>query len=210
MGFLLLQYEYQRATRKYNSCIATGIRLDNRVERCTNRISKIESIYDKAETKLESKYTKLTSSMSQVFQSVIGQLYSADNSSLGNVLNPLNNTWGHVTCYGVSVDASVSAGLAEGVDSSTRQAAIAKIMSEINSVLTVMKERLEAEQEFEQTKLDQQEEEQLEPIKTENTELEAQQACNETLTTMWQTRRDNAKDRLGDNIQSSVAGFGLK
>ena len=47
MGFLLLQYEYQRANRQCNLLTRTGIRLNDQIARYTKRISKMESVFSK-------------------------------------------------------------------------------------------------------------------------------------------------------------------
>ena len=56
MGFLLMQYEYQRATSQYNLCERTGIRLNDQLEKYTKRIENMQSLFSKAESRLENNW----------------------------------------------------------------------------------------------------------------------------------------------------------
>ena len=65
MGFLLLQYEFQRANREVNLCNRKTVRINNQLTRATKRIEKMESVFSKEKTALETDWNNRKSTMTQ-------------------------------------------------------------------------------------------------------------------------------------------------
>lgn len=213
MGFLLLQYEYQRANRQCNLLTRTGIRLNDQIARYTKRISKMESVFAKQKSRLENQYTQKSNLMSSRISSA---------ASLGN-LNTLNDAL--ATCFvggvrlgdlirvedfqATGANASVTSGT-ENTETAKKQqmmVILSNAASQAKSMLqTLIQNALEADQE----KLEAQENAQLEPISEKEGDLQAEQTTNDALISLWEQRRDAAKEKLPDGIQNSMGHYGIK
>ena len=210
MGFLLLQYEYQRANRQCNLLTRTGIRLNDQIARYTKRISKMESVFSKQKTRLENQYTQKSNLMNSRISSAMSM--GAEN---------LQSAIASCVVGGVSLgqfirvgDFQAQAGGAQGTDDNTQTsqnqamlAALSNAASQAKAILqTLIQNALEADQE----KLEAQENAQLEPISEKEGDLQAEQTTNDALITLWEQRRDAAKEKLPDGIQNSMCHYGIK
>ncbi len=82
------------------------------------------------------------------------------------------------------------------------QAACGQVAQAISTITAAYKEADLAQ-------LQEQQDEQLQPIAEKETEYENEKNTNEALTTLWEQRRDNAKSRLEKDIPNGVAKYGI-
>ncbi len=195
MGFLLMQYEYQRASREYNRCHSAGIRLNNQVARYTKRVERMQSVFEKAKSRLQNDFNQIQSQASSAlaYASTMQSADAFNNALMGIVIG--NMPLGAYVQYN---------GNATGTD------LVSALSAAAAQARTVMTSLIQAVQEVETEKLEEQQNEQLEPIAEKNSDLEAEQALNDTLTEMWKERRDKSKQQLSEDIKNSMAGYGLK
>ena len=205
MGFLLLQYEYQRASREVSVHERAGIRLDDQVDRYTKRIENMQSVFDKAQDRL----TKNWDRKSQLFSAEISKAtcYSANGLSAINDFNALING---IVIGGIRLSAYVQASTAGLSSSPSAQDIMAVLSNYTAQAKSVMSSLIEDAKEADLLRLQAQQSEQLDPISEKEKDLEAKQNLENTLCEVWTTRRDNAKQRLGQDIGNSMASFGLK
>jgi hypothetical protein len=207
MGFLLLQYEFQRANRKVNQLHATGIRLNNQIERYTKRVSNMQSIFSKAQTRLESKYTQITNILSAQISNAV-QAAGTDAAKAGENFKLLlgNIQFGgqSLGLGGINVNTSTATG------DNAAQTVLSILSSAAAQAKAMLTQLLEASKESDLNVLEAQQEEQLAPISEKEGDLEAENALNDSLTTLWEQRRDNAKEKLSQAIQNGMGHYGLK
>jgi len=202
MGFLLLQYEYQRANNQYNLCERTGIRLNDQVEKYTKRVSKMQELFQKAESRLENTYTQKLNMMNTNISSASAAAgTAADWSTFYGAVSG-------IMIGGVSIASLV------GIPSTAPTGSATEIASSINSAAGQIRQAISVLiEEYKQADIDrlhEQQDQQLEPIAEKESEYENKKNTNEALTDIWQQRRDNAKERLSQDIQNGVAKYGLK
>lgn len=212
MGFLLLQYEYQRASREVSVHQRAGIRLDNQVTRYTKRVEKMQSVFEKNKTRLENRYQALSNDASAALSSASA---SASQLALRDACNMLNFQFTQIGVGGISlanmgcyVDPSAVAVDQNGnVDKSSLMTALSTAAARARSVLTNLITMVKEE---EMDRLEAQQDEQLTPISEKEADLQAEKDLEDTLCTMWEQRRDNAKQKLPDAIQNGMAAYGIK
>lgn len=203
MGFLLMQYEYQRATTQYNLCERTGIRLNNQLDRYTKRVQKMESVFQKAQSRLETDWNQKQSTFSSV-------LTAAQNRGLAEFRNIL----GSITIGGVNVGSLISINEAEiqGAPGSQERAKneltyVSSIGAQVSSIISQL---ITNAREADVEKLQIQHDMQLEPIAEKESEISSEVSTNDALISIWQERKEAAKSRLGEDIQSGISHYGLK
>jgi len=213
MGFLLLQYEYQRANRQCNLLTRTGIRLNDQIARYTKRINKMESVFSKKKSSLESQYTQ----MSSRFGSVI-----ASQQSIASI-EGFNNCLKAIVIGGISLGSLIqvqrtssqqtqtgSDQTSTTTESKANQQILIDIANAAAQAKSVMSTLISNAQEADTEKLEAQEEAQTAPIAEKEGDLQAEQTTNDALITLWEQRRDSAKEKLPDAIQNSMGHYGLK
>ena len=193
MGFLLMQYEYQRASREVSVHQRAGIRLNNQVTRYTKRVERMQSLFDKAKTRLE---TQLNNE-----QNNYNALISQAATRPADFMNQMNNIVIGNTPLGAYVQFTPNGAADQQLQEVAAAAAIAR---------TVLSTLMNALKEVEMQKLDSQQDEQLTPISEKEADLQAEKDLEDSLCEMWKQRRDNAKEQLGQDIQNGMAKYGLK
>ncbi len=211
MGFLLLQYEYQRANRQTNLLTRTGIRLNNQIARYTKRIEKMESIFSKAQSRLDSRYSQLLNTAnSQIATAQSGVSATGSDPAVAGqaAFANFNNALGSIVVGGIPLSSFVQIGGSVKISSSQD---ILTILSQAAAqAKTILATLIENAKEADSEKLQAQQDAQLEPISEKEGDLQAEQATNDALITLWEQRRDAAKEKLPDGIQNSMGHYGLK
>jgi phosphotransferase system HPr-like phosphotransfer protein len=199
MGFLLLQYEYQRASREVSIHQRAGMRLDNQVDRYTKRIENMQSVFQKAQDRLTKNFTNLSNDASAVISQATNAAASAANVAA------FNSTLMGIVIGGVRLGQFVQASCA-----STDPKEILTVLSNVGAqAKSILASLIEDAKEADLMRLQNQQDAQLDPIAEKESDLQAKQNLENTLCDVWTTRRDNAKQRLGQDIKESMASYGL-
>lgn len=207
MGFLLLQYEYQRANRQTNLLTRTGIRLNDQIARYTKRIEKMESVFSKAQTRLDNKYQQL----SNLANAQITSAQSTTSTDASAAFANFNSAMRGITIGGICLASLVSINTQQSINSeNAAQAIMMALSSAAAQAKSILATLIENAKEADSTKLQMQQDAQLEPISEKEGDLQAQQATNDALITLWEQRRDAAKEKLPDAIQNSMGHYGIK
>lgn len=195
MGLLLMSYEYQRATREVSVHQAAKVRFNNQAERCTKRVSRMESVFDKAKSRIETNYRQLSSQASNNVQQA---MMSQDLSSFAAMIST-------IVIGGIPLTALVQ------VPSSVPNGQnITNVLATLGSqARTAIDQLINMAKEAETTAIEDQEENMLEPIREKGSDLEAKAGLEDTLITMWQTRQEAAKSHLGEGIKNTMGSYGL-
>ena len=204
MGFLLLQYEYQRANRQCNLLTRTGIRLNDQIGRYTKRIEKMQSVFSKAQSRLENKYSQMSNMMGNRISGAASQIASGSTDPMVNLKNAI------CSCVigGVNLGNFVNfRSIPAGATQQDILAAMTQAASEAKSVLATL---IQNAQEADTEKLQAQQDAQLQPISEKEGDLQAEQNTNDALITLWEQRRDAAKEKLGPAIENSMGKYGIK
>ncbi len=216
MGFLLLQYEYQRASREVSVHQRAGIRLDNQVTRYTKRVEKMQSVFEKNKSKLENQFTTLQNNSAAALSNISSQI-ALGTGTQGQALTDaqrqmaygyIQGQLGNIVIGGVPLLAFVNIGsITSANDPSSLMTALNTITT---SARTALSNLITMVKEAETDKLEAQQDAQLTPIAEKEADLQAEKDLEDTLCTMWEQRRDNAKQKLPDAIQNGMAAYGIK
>ena len=199
MGFLLLQYEYQRASREVSIHHRAGMRLDNQVDRYTKRIENMQSVFQKAQDRLTKNFTNLSRDASAVISQATNAAASSANVAAFNA-----------TLMGIVIGGVRLGQFVQASTTSTDPKEILTILSNVGAqAKSILASLIEDAKEADLMRLQNQQDEQLDPIAEKESDLQAKQNLENTLCDVWTTRRDNAKQRLGQDIKESMAGYGL-
>ncbi len=197
MGFLLMQYEYQRASREVTVHERAGIRLNNMVERYTKRVKNMESIFQKAQDRMENNFNTLNNQANSTIQ------LAASAQDPNQFLRAL----GGIVIGGISLAQYGQYSFSGTTDKNQLMNELSVAASQARANLTVL---INAVKENEMSKIEMQKDEQLQPISEKESDLQAEQALEETLCDTWRQRKENAKSRLGEDIQNGISKYGLK
>ena len=194
-----MQYEYQRASREVTVHERAGIRLNNMVERYTKRVKNMESIFQKAQDRLENNFNTLNNQANATIQ------LASSAQSPQQFMQALSG----IVINGVSLAAygDYSALNQPNLTGNNLITALSTAAAQARSNLTVL---INTVKEMELDKLNMQKDEQLQPISEKESDLQAEQALEETLCDTWRQRKENAKSRLGEDIQNGISKYGLK
>lgn len=208
MGFLLLQYEYQRASREVSVHQRAGIRLDNQVTRYTKRVEKMQSIFEKNKTRLENRYQALSNDASTALSSASSQASIGYKDNFSAAARMMNEQFRQIGVGGISLlDMGCYCDTTNVTDQASLMTALSMAAARARSVLTNLITMVKEE---EMDRLEAQQDEQLTPISEKEADLQAEKDLEDTLCTMWEQRRDNAKQKLPDAIQNGMAAYGIK
>ena len=210
MGFLLLQYEYQRANRQCNLLTRTGIRLNDQIARYTKRISKMESVFSKQKTRLENQYTQKSNLMNSRISSAMSMGPQNLQSAIASCVIGGVSLGQFIRVGDFQAQAGVSTGADENSQTSQNQAMLAALSNAASQAKAILQTLIQNALEADQEKLEAQENAQLEPISEKEGDLQAEQTTNDALITLWEQRRDAAKEKLTDGIQKSMGHYGIK
>lgn len=192
-----MSYEYQRATREYNRCEATGVRLNNQITRYTKRVANMENVFEKAKNKVETKYT----SLSRAASSTITQ-----GQTMSQTLNGFRATLGTIVIGGVNLLSMVS--VPTSLPSGTNlQTALSTYGAQASTALSQL---IEAAKDAETEALSEKQDDMLAPIQEKESDLKAEETLNASLTTLWKERKEAAKSQLAEDAKDSMSSFGLK
>lgn len=199
-----MQYEYQRATSQYNLCERTGIRLNDQLEKYTKRIENMQSLFSKAESRLENNWNNYSNN----FNSIISAAQNNIGATVGAAaINNFVSQLGGIRIGGVALGSFISYSGAEPTTAQETLAALSQLGAQAKAIMTQL---IQNAKEADIEKLHAQQNAQLEPISEKESDIQGKVNLNDTLTTIWQQRRDNAKERLGQDIENGVSKYGLK
>lgn len=215
MGFLLLQYEFQRANREVNLCNRKTIRINNQLARATKRIEKMESVFGKEKSALEADYSRKQSAIGQNLSMLAMAIANSANGNGANAAANFNNQMNNIVIGGVPLGSLVQIGSidtssANGDTSKANQIILTAINSAINSAQQMMSTLIEQAKSLDTAALEARQDEQLKPLSDKEADIQAEQSLNDTLTTLWEQRRDSAKQKLPQEIENGMGHFGLK
>lgn len=215
MGFLLLQYEFQRANREVNLCNRKTVRINNQLTRATKRIEKMESVFGKEKSALESDWSRRQSAISQNLSQLAMSITTASGGDPAVAAANFNNQMNGIVIGGVCLGSLVQIGSIDvssaGDDSSKRnQLIMTAINSAINNAQQMLSTLIEQAKRLDEAQLENKQDEQLKPLSDKEADIQAEQSLNDTLTTLWTQRRDNAKEKLPQEIENATGHFGLK
>lgn len=214
MGFLLLQYEFQRANREVNLCNRKTVRINNQLTRATKRIEKMESVFAKEKTANETKWNNISSTYSQQL-SMAGMSITQGATSAAAAISNFNSLMMGINiagiCLGSLVQLSPSAISADPSDPTALKSAImTAINGAIGQAQSMMRQLIEQGKSLDEAALEQRQDAQLQPLSEMEGDLQAEQSLNDTLTSLWEQRRDSAKEKLPQAIENATGHFGLK
>ena len=215
MGFLLLQYEFQRANREVNLCNRKTVRINNQLTRATKRIEKMESVFGKEKSALDADYSRKQSAISQNLSQLAMAITSVSGGDPVAAAANFNNQMNSIVIGGVCLGSLVQIGSIDvssaGDDSSKRnQLIMTAINSAINNAQQMLSTLIEQAKRLDEAQLENKQDEQLKPLSDKEADIQAEQSLNDTLTTLWTQRRDNAKEKLPQEIENATGHFGLK
>ena len=189
MGFLLMQYEFQRASHEVTVHEAAKVRYDNLQERYTKRVEKMESIFTKRKNQMETEWRNYSSQATATINGATGGSGDAFNAMLATMI-----VGGHCLGDYVSVQSNAS---------------IQDLTTAAQKVSALLQQLISAAKEADIERIEDQEESMLDPIREKDTEMQAKSNLESTLTTIWQQRKDNAEQRLGQDIKGAFSGYTL-
>ena len=215
MGFLLLQYEFQRANREVNLCNRKTVRINNQLTRATKRIEKMESVFGKEKSALDADYSRKQSAISQNLSQMAMAITSVSGGDPVAAATNFNNQMNSIVIGGVCLGSLVQIGSIDvssaGSDSSKKnQLIMTAINSAINNAQQMLSTLIEQAKRLDEAQLENKQDEQLKPLSDKEADIQAEQSLNDTLTTLWTQRRDNAKEKLTQEIENATGHFGLK
>ena len=215
MGFLLLQYEFQRANREVNLCNRKTVRINNQLTRATKRIEKMESVFGKEKSALDADYSRKQSAISQNLSQMAMAITSVSGGDPVAAATNFNNQMNSIVIGGVCLGSLVQIGSIDvssaGSDSSKKnQLIMTAINSAINNAQQMLSTLIEQAKRLDEAQLENKQDEQLKPLSDKEADIQAEQSLNDTLTTLWTQRRDNAKEKLPQEIENATGHFGIK
>ena len=215
MGFLLLQYEFQRANREVNLCNRKTVRINNQLTRATKRIEKLESVFGKEKSALDADYSRKQSAISQNLSQMAMAITSVSGGDPVVAATNFNNQMNSIVIGGVCLGSLVQIGSIDvssaGSDSSKKnQLIMTAINSAINNAQQMLSTLIEQAKRLDEAQLENKQDEQLKPLSDKEADIQAEQSLNDTLTTLWTQRRDSAKEKLPQEIENATGHFGLK
>ena len=114
-------------------------------------------------------------------------------------------------CLGSLVQiGSIDVSSAGGDASKKNQLIMTAINSAINNAQQMLSTLIEQAKRLDEAQLENKQDEQLKPLSDKEADIQAEQSLNDTLTTLWTQRRDNAKEKLPQEIENATGHFGLK
>ena len=217
MGFLLLQYEFQRANREVNLCNRKTVRINNQLTRATKRIEKMESVFSKEKTALETDWNNRKSTMTQGLSQMAITITNSCGGDPAAAADAFRLQMQNIVIAGVPLASLVSIP-ASALDTSSAGGDTSKInqiiMSAINSAVGQAQQMIntlvEQAKSIDEATLEAKQDAQLQPLSEKESDIQAEQSLNDTLSTLWEQRRDSAKEKLPQAIENSTGHFGLK
>ena len=195
MGFLLMQYEFQRASHQVTVHEGAKIRYDNLQERYAKRVEKMESVFTKRKDQLKNDYRDMINGQKATLNGATGGSDAAFIAALTSIQIGGHRLSDYINCSGTS-----------GLTGTDLVRKLTQLAQEASSVIDTL---MRAAQDADEERLEIQEEQMIDPIREKDTEMQAKSTLEQTLTTVWQQRKDNAEQRLGQDIKGAFSGFTL-
>ncbi len=214
MGFLLLQYEFQRANREVNLCNRKTVRINNQLTRATKRIEKMESVFAKEKTALENDWNNRRSAMTQGLSQMAIQITNSCGGNAQTAAAMFSSQMQNIVIAGVPLASLVGVPQISIPQNATASEANSAIMSAINSAISQAQQMIntlvEQAKSIDEASLEARQDAQLQPLSEKEGDIQAEQSLNDTLTSLWEQRRDSAKEKLPQAIENATGHFGLK
>ena len=214
MGFLLLQYEFQRANREVNLCHRTKIRANNQLKRATTRCEKMQSVFSKEKTALETDWNNRKSTMTQGLSQMAIGIVNSCGGDPARAVEMFVAQMNSIVIAGVNLSTLVGIPAinipSDATESQKNQAIMSALNAAVSQAQTMINTLVEQAKSIDEATLEAKQDAQLQPLSEKESDLEAEVALNETLTTLWEQRRDAAKEKLPQAIENSTGKFGLK
>ena len=215
MGFLLLQYEFQRANREVNLCNRKTVRINNQLTRATKRIEKMESVFSKEKTALETDWNNRKSAMTQGLSQLAIQITNGCGGNPSNASAMFAAQMQNIVIAGVPLSSLVSIPTidvtsANGDTSKINQMIMSAINTAVGQAQQMINTLVEQAKSIDEASLEAKQDAQLQPLSEKESDLQAEQSLNDTLTSLWEQRRDSAKEKLPQAIENATGHFGLK
>lgn len=214
MGFLLLQYEFQRANREVNLCNRKTVRINNQLTRATKRIEKMESVFSKEKTALETDWNNRKSTMTQGLSQMAINITNSCPGDPTAAAAAFASQMDNIVIAGVPLSSLVSIPTISvksgATDSEINQAIMSAINTAVSQAQSMINTLVEQAKSIDEATLEAKQDAQLEPLSEKESDLQAEQSLNDTLTSLWEQRRDSAKEKLPQAIENATGHFGLK
>lgn len=214
MGFLLLQYEFQRANREVNLCNRKTVRINNQLTRATKRIEKMESVFAKEKTALETDWNNRRSAMTQGLSQMAIGITNSCGGNAETASSMFATQMQNIVIAGVPLSSLVSLPTITVQEGATESQMNQAIMSAINTAIgqaqSMINTLVEQAKSIDEATLEAKQDAQLQPLSEKESDIQAEQSLNDTLTEVWTQRRDSAKNKLPDAIENATGHFGLK
>lgn len=214
MGFMLLQYEFQRANREVNICQRKGIRINNQLTRATKRIEKMTSVFDKAKTALNKDWDRTQNAVNQALSNCA--LQAAQSGSAQAAAALFNNVVDGIKIGGVKLSTLIQLDPASiQIPQNATQAQIVQaiqtaVSAAVGQANQIAQQLIENARDIDEAKLEAKQDAQMAPLAEKEADIQAEKSLNDVLTDLWTERKENAKGKLPDAIKDSMSGFGLK
>lgn len=196
MGFLLMQYEYQRASHEVTVHTAAQIRYANMQTRYADRVKNMESIFSKRKNQLSTDYKDLQSSISANLSAATSGSLPAFNSLLTTICIGGHYLDEYIDTSGISTTATGAELLRE----------LSSLAQKANSVVQTL---INNAKDADEARLKDQEDSMIDPIREKDEEMDAKQGFEKIMTDTWDARKTAAKDRLAKEVKDSFGGFTL-
>ena len=212
---MLLQYEFQRANREVNLCNRKTVRINNQLTRATKRIEKMESVFAKAKTNNDNKWNNNKSTITQALSNLALGIASSSGGNGATAAANFNNAMTGIVIGGVCLATlvqipAIDVSSAGGDLTKAQQIIQTAISSAVGQAQQIVQQLIDAAKDVDEAMLEQKQDAQLAPLSDKEGDLQAEQSLNETLTTIWEQRRDSAKEKLPQAIENATGKFGLK
>lgn len=214
MGFMLLQYEFQRANREVNICQRKGVRINNQLTRATKRIEKMTSVFDKAKTALNKDWDRTQNAVNQALSNCA--LQAAQSGSAQAAAALFNNVVDGIKIGGVKLSTLIQLDPASiQIPQNATQAQIVQaiqtaVSAAVGQANQIAQQLIENARDIDEAKLEAKQDAQMAPLAEKEADIQAEKSLNDVLTDLWTERKENAKGKLPDAIKDSMSGFGLK
>lgn len=214
MGFMLLQYEFQRANREVNICQRKGVRINNQLTRATKRIEKMTSVFDKAKTALNKDWDRTQNAVNQALSNCAMQAAQTGNAAAAAAL--FNGVVAGIRIGGVvlgsliSLDPSSIQIPQNATQAQITQAIQTAVSAAVGQANQIAQQLIENARDIDEAKLEAKQDAQMAPLAEKEADIQAEKSLNDVLTDLWTERKENAKGKLPDAIKDSMSGFGLK
>jgi hypothetical protein len=188
-----MQYEFQRASHQVTVHEGAKIRYDNLQERYAKRVEKMESVFTKRKDQLKNDYRDMINGQKATLNGATGGSVAAFNALMGSII-----VGGH--SLGSYIQVSTTA---------TGAQLLQELSTAAQKATSILQQLINSAKEADTERIEDQEERMLDPIREKDTEMQAKSNLESTLCTVWEQRKQNAEQRLGQDIKGAFSGYTL-